>query len=279
MRRLISVSLLLVCGAPAEAAPPSSCAAKFIGEWRHSGSGNKGTVMPDGRALCSEHPACAQGTWTCSGNVLTYTNSLGTWNYTLAPDGKSMSTNGGAAVATRIGAVPASARSKDLGSAANNIAADVLGIDRTPSAAPDTPRPAAPKPSIKQTDESDKEKQAAAGYARTLFSAGQAAARVAHEPGGGPADWSTAEDRFRESAIEFRKAGDVRNEKIALSNAAIAQRQAAKPPHRLAQASKARKSLAKDSLRCKLYEKQLEGNPEAAELLAKLRSEHKDAGC
>lgn len=283
MRRLIAVSLLLTCAAPAGAAPPSSCAAKFIGEWRHSGSGNRGTVTPDGRALCSEHPSCVQGTWTCSGNVLTYTNSLGSWDYTLAPDGKSMSTNGGAAVATRIGAVPASARSKDLGSATKNVAADVLGLDRTPSAAPDGAPVAAPKQPVRQTSEFDSEKQAAARYARTLFSAGQAAARVSREPGGGPADWSTAEDRFREAAIQYRKAGDARNEKIALNNAEIAKREAAKPPHRLAQAPNARKSPpAKYSLRCKLYEKQLEANaddPRTAELLAKLRSEYKDRGC
>ncbi|WP_315799143.1 MULTISPECIES: hypothetical protein [unclassified Bradyrhizobium] len=111
MRLLIAASLIFATLAtPALAAPPASCASKFVGEWRHSGSGNRGSVKADGRALCSEHPACVQGTWTCSGNVLTYTNSLGTWNYTLAPDGKSMST--GTATATRIGPAPASARSR-----------------------------------------------------------------------------------------------------------------------------------------------------------------------
>ncbi|SPP93329.1 hypothetical protein [Bradyrhizobium vignae] len=283
MRRSIALLLLLACAVPAGAAPPSSCAAKFIGDWRHSGSGNRGTITPDGRALCSEHPSCVQGTWTCSGNVLTYTNSLGSWNYTLAPDGKSMSTNGGAAVATRIGAVPASARAKDSGSAVNNVAADVLGIDRTPSPAPDAPPPAAALPAKPSPAEDDPAKAAAARYARTLFSAGQAAARVAGQSGGGPADWSTSEDRFREAALEFRKAGDARNEKIALKNADVARRESAKPPHRLVQAPNARKSpSAKYSLRCKMYEKQLEANADdarTAELLAKLRSEHRDAGC
>jgi hypothetical protein len=105
---------------------------------------------------------------------------------------------------------------------------------------------------------------------------------VAREPGGGAADWSTAEDRFRESAIEFRKAGDLRNEKVALENAAVAQRQSVKPQHGPAQAAKSSKGLAKYSLRCKLYEKQLEANADdvrTAELLAKLRSEYKDSGC
>lgn len=115
-RFLIAIFLLLMPVVPALAAPPSSCAAKFVGEWRHSGSGNRGSVKADGRALCSEHPACVQGTWTCSGDVLTYTNSLGSWNYTLAPDGRTMST--GAATATRIGAVPAVARSRAPAAAA-----------------------------------------------------------------------------------------------------------------------------------------------------------------
>jgi len=139
MRYLLILSFLLAGAAVAEAAPPSNCAAKFIGDWRHSGSGNRGTILPDGRALCSEHPACVQGTWTCSGNVLTYTNSAGTWNYTLEPDGKSMSTNGGAATAVRIGAVPANARSRDLGSAAKNVTADILGVDRTQPSPTATP--------------------------------------------------------------------------------------------------------------------------------------------
>lgn len=126
MRLLIAISLLLMPIAPALAAPPSSCAGKFVGEWRHSGSGNRGSVKADGRALCSEHPACVQGTWTCSGDVLIYTNSLGTWNYTLAPDGRSMST--GTAVATRIGPVPAVARSRAPAPAA-----------AAPASAPDVP--------------------------------------------------------------------------------------------------------------------------------------------
>ncbi|MGJ4972194.1 MULTISPECIES: hypothetical protein [unclassified Bradyrhizobium] len=80
---------------------------------------------------------------------MTYTNSAGTWNYTLEPDGKSMSTNGGAATAVRIGAVPANARSRDLGSAAKNVTADILGVDRTqpnPAATPIT-KPVAEPPS------------------------------------------------------------------------------------------------------------------------------------
>ena len=73
-------SLLLfgfrVASANASAAPPASCAGKFVGVWRHNGIGqtNKATLTADGTAACSENAACMQGTWTCNGNVLTYYN-------------------------------------------------------------------------------------------------------------------------------------------------------------------------------------------------------------
>ena len=122
-KSLIACALLLpAMTSAALATPPASCASKFVGEWRHSGSGNRGSVLRDGRALCSEHPACVQGTWTCEGNVLIYTNSLGSWNYTLAPDGRTMST--GTAVSTRIGPVPASARSAAPPPAAQSPSSD-----------------------------------------------------------------------------------------------------------------------------------------------------------
>lgn len=213
MRHLIAVPLLLTFLAPAAAAPPSSCAGKFIGEWRHSGSGNRGSIKADGRALCSEHPSCVQGTWTCSGNVLTYTNSLGSWDYTLAPDGKSMSTNGGAAVATRIGATPASARARDLGTA-SNVAADIFGVDRTPSAAPQAAPPPAPKPAARQSDGFDSEKQAAARYAHTLMGAGEAAYNSARDfnYANRKRELQVAEDNFVKASEQYRKAGDPAGE-------------------------------------------------------------------
>jgi hypothetical protein len=222
-----------------------------------------------------------QGTWTCSGNVLTYINSGGTWDYTLAPDGKSMSANGGAAVAVRMGSVPASARSRDLGSAANNVAADVLGIDRTPSATPKSaPAPVATLTPKAPADDGAKSK--AASEARSLFERGKASASVAGQAGGGPADWSAAEDRFRESALEFRKAGDAKNERIALANAEVARRQAAKPSHRLAQSPKPdiKAPASRRSLRCKLYQKTLDqDDPYQAELAAKLKKDYENIGC
>lgn len=78
------VAFALIAG-PALAAPPSSCASKFVGTWQH-GTSNIGTLKPDGQALCTSNPFCVQGAWTCSGNSLTYTNSAGTYVYTLQSD-------------------------------------------------------------------------------------------------------------------------------------------------------------------------------------------------
>jgi hypothetical protein len=214
MRLLIATSLLLASIAPALAAPPASCAGKFIGEWRHSGSGNRGSVMADGRALCSEHPACVQGTWTCSGNVLIYTNPVGTWNYTLAPDGRTMST--GSAVSTRLGPVPASARARDMGGAAN-VSADLFGVDRTPSAAPQATAPVATlKPATAATTPkgADPEVEANAKEGRKFFQAGMAAAKRG--------DWSAAEDDFSVARERFRSAKMPDNATTADSNARMA---------------------------------------------------------
>lgn len=215
MRSLIATSLLLASIASASAAP-SSCAGKFIGEWRHSGSGNRGSVMADGRALCSEHPACVQGTWTCSGNVFIYSNPVGTWNYTLAPDGRTMST--GSAVSTRLEPVPISARSRDLGGAAN-ATADLLGVDRTPSAAPQAAAPAPNKPTAATPTNgrragADPEAEANAKEGRRFFQDGMAA--------GKRGDWSAAEDDFSVARERFRSANMPNDAETAASNGRLA---------------------------------------------------------
>ena len=214
---LIAVAAVVAAWEPAQGA---DCGSKFIGTWRHTG-GNLGTIAPDGRALCSEHPGCLQGTWTCSGNILTYTNPAGRWDYTLAPDGGSMSANGGMAVATRIGRTPATAKRQDLGAAVKNVAADVLNVDRS------APDPASVKPAAKLEPKSTQASQPtqsddpeAARRARELFRDGQVMADNAVSDRTWSAEYaSKAEDKFRESAMQFKKAGDVKNEKIALSNA------------------------------------------------------------
>ena len=191
--------------------------------------------MADGRALCSEHPACVQGTWTCSGNVFTYTNPVGTWNYTLAPDGRTMST--GSAVSTRLGPVPASARSRDLG-AASNVTADILGIDRTPSAAPqavapvarDKPATAAATPNGRRAGGADPEVEANATEGRKYFQLGVAAAKKG--------DWSAAEDDFSVAKERFRSAKMPNDAETAASNARLAERKRLHPTTRAAHANK-----------------------------------------
>ena len=89
----------------ASAAPPASCAHKFIGKWQH-GTSNQADLTPDGRAICSGNPFCTQGTWTCNGDSLTYTTSAGTYVYMLQPSG--VMTYGSITV-TRIGPAPAAA--------------------------------------------------------------------------------------------------------------------------------------------------------------------------
>jgi len=46
-------------------------------QWQH-GTSNVADLTPDGRAICRGNPFCNQGTWTCSGDSLTYTTSAGT---------------------------------------------------------------------------------------------------------------------------------------------------------------------------------------------------------
>lgn len=104
-RALGSFALFLLAG-NAVAAPPSSCASKFIGTWQH-GTSNIGTLTPDGQALCTGNVFCVQGTWTCSGDSLTYTNSAGTYVYTLQSSGVMTY---GSIVVTRIGGGHAAAQ-------------------------------------------------------------------------------------------------------------------------------------------------------------------------
>jgi hypothetical protein len=86
LSRGLAFLALIFAADDALAAPPSSCANKFIGKWQH-GTSNVADLTPDGRAICSGNPFCSQGTWTCSGDSLTYTTSAGTYVYTLQPSG------------------------------------------------------------------------------------------------------------------------------------------------------------------------------------------------
>ena len=82
----------------ASAAPPASCAWKFVGTW--AWAGGTGRLTADGKA----YPTCAMCvavmTWTCSGNTYIITSPVYA-TATLSPDGRTMS--GSSGVSTRIG--------------------------------------------------------------------------------------------------------------------------------------------------------------------------------
>jgi len=143
----------------------------------------------------------------------------------------------------------------------------------------------------------DPERQAAARYARTLFGAGQAA--VSEGRGNmDPKSFSTAEDRFSEAAVQYRKAGDTKNEKIALNNERLAkeirQRLESRPlarrtptsPTRLATSPKEpterQKRMMKDSLRCgpdKEYADKMDAMDPTKKGSLALRARMKEVGC
>lgn len=262
MRNFVTAFALLSTVVSAAAAPPASCVNKFAGEWQHGGltGGNRGTLTRDGRAICSQNAACqAEGTWTCAGNTMLYTTSMGSWTYTLQPDG-SITANGGAARATRIGAAPAIPKSKDYG-AASNVTADVLGIDRTaPAAATASPAPTAPsaRPIALQASNTDPEVEANVKEGKTFFDIGVAAAKRG--------DWSAAEDSFSVAAARFRTAKRWDNAEKAASNARLAERKRLHPiPKQTAvggTTAKPKVDVRKDSLRdkvtCANYRAQLE---------------------
>jgi hypothetical protein len=94
-RAFCSFALMLAAG-NAMAAPPSSCASKFVGTWQHSTT----NVATRWQRSLQRQRFCLQGTWTCNGNSLTYTNSSGTFVYTLQSSGVMTY---GSFIVTRIG--------------------------------------------------------------------------------------------------------------------------------------------------------------------------------
>lgn len=86
---------------PVFAAPPSSCAGKFVGTWSYPGGTTR--VNADGTA----HPKCPMcvgvQTWTCSGNTYIITSPT-SYSATLSPDGRRLV--GGSITAVRVGGTP-----------------------------------------------------------------------------------------------------------------------------------------------------------------------------
>jgi hypothetical protein len=96
----------LVLTMPAAAAPPKSCAYKFVGTWAYPGGTT--VVLANGTALPKCAPCVPVQYWTCSGNTYTFSNPGGaTWSATLSADGRQLI---GTVTATRVGGAPRSKR-------------------------------------------------------------------------------------------------------------------------------------------------------------------------
>lgn len=106
---LLVLAVVLTAAVPASAAPPASCASRFVGSWvvrvNATGQTYPAQFFANGRshATC---PLCTPGgSWTCSGNTLTFTVDNGmSGQATLSEDGRTMS--GGCCTTTRVGAAP-----------------------------------------------------------------------------------------------------------------------------------------------------------------------------
>jgi hypothetical protein len=100
-RVLLGVSFLTLATSFASAAPPASCAYKFVGTWVYPGGTT--VIAPGGVS----YPKCAMcvptQTWTCQGNTYLFSNSgpPGQFSATLSADGRQLI--GGGVVATRVG--------------------------------------------------------------------------------------------------------------------------------------------------------------------------------
>ena len=96
----------------AHAAPPASCAARFVGTWTYSGGTT--VVNADGTAN-PRCPACVSvQTWTCQGNTYLFSNSgpPGQFSATLISANQMQ---GSGIIATRVGAAPAPAKKESSG--------------------------------------------------------------------------------------------------------------------------------------------------------------------
>lgn len=114
MRNAISLFIfaasLAVPLSPASAAPPASCAGKFVGTWSvtvlATGQTYRSQIRADG-TLSSACPLCpAVQTWTCSGNTFILTSPVH-HTHTISPDGRRMA--GGCCSSVRIGGAPVAA--------------------------------------------------------------------------------------------------------------------------------------------------------------------------
>jgi hypothetical protein len=153
--RMLSCAVLLGLGSvSAGAAPPASCAQKFVGSWtirvNATGQTYPALVRPNGTVHIT-CPLCpSEGTWTCNGNTFTSIETSST--STLSSDGRTMT--GSCCVSTRVGRAAVAARPAAPGDTPRRPSAS-----RPKSVACDTIK--VPAPAFKGCDEADFALQAA----------------------------------------------------------------------------------------------------------------------
>jgi tetratricopeptide (TPR) repeat protein len=113
IRLLVFAALLVGPLSLASAAPPASCASKFVGAWTvtvtATGQTYRSQIRADG-TLTSACPLCPPvQTWTCSGNTFILTSPV-TVTSTLSGDGRRMA--GSCCSSVRIGGAPVAAAAK-----------------------------------------------------------------------------------------------------------------------------------------------------------------------
>jgi hypothetical protein len=97
----LTAGLTVLSASHVTAAPPSSCAQKFIGTWVYPGGT---TVVAPGGTAYPKCPMCVPTqSWTCQGNTYLFSNSgpPGQFSATLSADGRQLIGSG--SVATRVG--------------------------------------------------------------------------------------------------------------------------------------------------------------------------------
>lgn len=223
------------------AAPPASCVSKFVGSWtvrvNATGQTYPAQFFANGRshATC---PMCTPGgSWTCSGNTLTFTVDNGmSGQATLSADGRTMS--GGCCTTTRIGPAPSvkeaepaqsgpkPPRTSAIASAARGsqpnakpLRGEALGCNPgTQDIAGCIDIPAASKPGTSgahQPPSASANKQAQIAQAKSYMQAAQTVKQSDASYSG----WSTAASQFRKAAEAFKAAGDLVNAATATDQA------------------------------------------------------------
>ena len=104
--KVITLVIFLFTTLSVNAAPSPQCASKYIGTWEHKGGGtsNIAIIKADGGLACDGNVFCSQGTWDCSGNTMSYRNSLVSADYKMINPNLMNGPNG--TVMARVGAAP-----------------------------------------------------------------------------------------------------------------------------------------------------------------------------